>query len=80
MFTFNVPDMTCNHCEKVITKAIKALDSNAKIRFDIREKTVEVESSTNLQALQSAIENTGYSVKAGNKIHAESSCCGHCSV
>ena len=40
MITFNVPDMTCGHCEKVITKAVKETDGNAKIHFDMNAKTV----------------------------------------
>ncbi|MBC6905033.1 copper chaperone [Saccharophagus sp. K07] len=81
MITFNVPDMTCGHCEKVITKAVKETDGNAKIHFDMKAKTVAIDSSSPSRLLQQAIEATGYEVTVeGSNDKNNSSCCGHCSI
>lgn len=39
---FHVPDMTCNHCVSSITKAIKALSSDAHVVADLHDHMVEV--------------------------------------
>jgi len=38
----HVPDMTCNHCVASITKAMKALSSDAHVVCDLHEHVVEV--------------------------------------
>jgi copper chaperone len=42
MSEFKVPDMSCGHCEKAITKALKAANSSADVKVDLNKKTVEV--------------------------------------
>ncbi len=38
---FNVEGMTCGHCEKAVTKALLALDPQAKIVIDRTVNKVE---------------------------------------
>ena len=38
----HVPDMTCNHCVSSITKAIKALSSDAHVVCDLHHNSVDV--------------------------------------
>ena len=38
----HVPDMTCNHCVASITKAIKALASDAHVVCDLHDHVVEI--------------------------------------
>lgn len=61
---FNVEGMTCSHCEKAITKALLALDADAKIVIDRTAQRVDVVSSQDRKALQQAIEDEGYRINA----------------
>ena len=42
MGQFRVPDMTCGHCEKAISGALKKDYPDAQIKIDLKAKTVEV--------------------------------------
>lgn len=57
---FNVPDMSCNHCTSAIEKAIKALDANAKVEFDLPSRSVAVGSVLDESAVSAAIKDAGY--------------------
>ena len=59
---FNVEGMTCGHCEKAVTKALLALDPQAKIVIDRSVNKVEVDSNQTRDALQQAIVDEGYRV------------------
>lgn len=61
---FNVEGMTCGHCEKAVTKALLALDPQAKIVIDRTVNQVEVDSTQPREALQQAIAEEGYRVVA----------------
>ena len=59
---FSVEGMTCGHCEKAVTKALLALDPQAKIVIDRTVNKVEVDSNQPRDALQQAIVDEGYRV------------------
>ena len=40
---FNVPDMTCGHCEATVKKTLGALAGVQKVDVDLGTKKVEVE-------------------------------------
>ena len=61
---FSVEGMTCGHCEKAVTKALLALDPQAKIVIDRTVNKVEVDSTQPRDALQHAIAEEGYRVMA----------------
>ena len=61
---FNVEGMTCGHCEKAVTKALLALDPQAKIVIERTVNKVEVDSTQARDALQKAIADEGYRVIA----------------
>jgi copper chaperone len=54
--------MTCGHCEKAVTKALLALDSQAKIVIDRDAHRVEVDSNQDRSLLAQAITEEGYRV------------------
>ncbi len=60
--TFTVTGMTCGHCEKAVTQAIKTLDPQAQVRIDRQQNKVEVESAQPREALAQAIAEEGYQV------------------
>ncbi len=61
MITFSVNDMTCGHCVGVITQAVKAVDPDSDLRFDLAGHRVEIVSSkAGVAALSNAIIEAGY--------------------
>jgi copper chaperone len=59
---FTVEGMTCGHCEKAVTKALVALDAQAKVVIDRLQNKVQVDSEKNRSALAQAITEEGYRV------------------
>ena len=62
--TFTVQGMTCGHCEKAVTTAIKTLDPQAEVRIERSQNRVEVASEKPRDALAEAIREEGYTVGA----------------
>jgi copper chaperone len=60
--TFNVLGMTCGHCEKAVTRALKQIDPQAEIKIDRAANKVDVESTQAREALAKAIADEGYVV------------------
>lgn len=61
---FNVQGMTCGHCEKAVTTAIKLLDPQAEVSIDRSQNRVEVQTTQPREALAEAIREEGYQVAA----------------
>ena len=62
--TFTVTGMTCGHCEKAVTQAIKTLDPQAQVRIDRQQNRVEVDTAQPREAIAQAIAEEGYQVAA----------------
>jgi copper chaperone len=62
--TFQVTGMTCGHCEKAVTRAIKQVDPAAEVVIDRAQNKVEVQSEQPREALAKAIAEEGYIVVA----------------
>lgn len=62
--TFNVQGMTCGHCERSVTNAIKAIDPTAEVRIDRPQARVDVTSDQPRERLAEAIREEGYTVAA----------------
>ena len=62
--TFDVSGMTCGHCEKAVTRAIKQVDPVAEVAIDRAQNKVEVQSEQPREALAKAIVEEGYQVAA----------------
>ncbi|NIM40322.1 MAG: heavy metal transport/detoxification protein [Hydrogenophaga sp.] len=62
--TFNVQGMTCGHCERSVTNAIKQLDPQAEVRIDRPQNRVEVDSTASREKIAAAIREEGYTVAA----------------
>jgi copper chaperone len=60
--SFNVTGMTCGHCEKAVTHAVKQLDPQADVKIDRAVNRVEVTSALARDALAKAITEEGYVV------------------
>lgn len=59
---FEVSGMTCEHCEKAVTRAIKQLDPAAEVAIDRAQNKVQVQSEQPREALAKVIAEEGYSV------------------
>ena len=62
--TLTVQGMTCGHCEKAVTNAIKTLDPKAEVKIDRGQNRVEVQSEQPREAIAAAIREEGYAVAA----------------
>jgi len=61
MIAFRVDDMTCGHCVKAITQAVRDADAGAAVRIDLAGHRVEIEpGSADARRLQEAIAEAGY--------------------
>lgn len=62
--TFDVKGMSCGHCEKAVTQAVKSLDPAAVVKVDLATGKVEVQSGQAREAIARAIAEEGYPVAA----------------
>jgi copper chaperone len=58
--SFNVQGMTCGHCEKAVTQAVKSVDPQAEVKIDRASGKVEVASAQPREAIAAAIAEEGY--------------------
>jgi copper chaperone len=61
---FTVQGMTCGHCEKAVTTAIKLLDPQAQVTIDRANNRVEVSTTQPRDTVAEAIREEGYQVAA----------------
>lgn len=57
---FNVQGMTCGHCERAVTQAVKTVDPQAEVRIDRASGQVDVVSDKPRGAILAAITEEGY--------------------
>lgn len=61
MTSFLIPDMRCGHCVGAITRAVQALDPQARLDVDLAHQRVTVQhGSATPAALAAAIAEAGY--------------------
>lgn len=63
MQAFKVSGMSCGHCVRAITQAIKALDASAEVEVDLASGRVQVSDGLDREQVQAAIREEGYSVE-----------------
>ena len=64
MSQFNVLGMSCGHCVKAISNAIKALDDAAVVEVDLAQGQVRVQSSLTDEQIKAAIDDAGFELAA----------------
>jgi copper chaperone len=60
--TFNVTGMTCGHCEKAVSQAIKSVDPQALVQIDRAQNQVVVDTEQSRENVARAIADEGYTV------------------
>ncbi|MGE0175112.1 MAG: heavy-metal-associated domain-containing protein [Oligoflexales bacterium] len=63
MWELKTEGMTCNHCIKAITNAVKDIDDKAEVSADLTAQTIKIDSSRNLNDLIKSIEEQGYPIR-----------------
>ena len=61
---FQVQGMTCGHCARAVTEAVRRVDANAKVAGDLASGRVAVETDARREQLAEAIRAEGYPVGA----------------
>ena len=64
MISFEVKGMSCGHCVKAVTEAVRAVDPAARVSVDLARARVDVESNADAVRLRAAIVDAGYEVPA----------------
>ena len=59
-----IENMTCGGCARSVTKAIQSVDPNARIETNPAIRSVEVETTAPLAAVQQVLEEAGYPATA----------------
>jgi copper chaperone len=57
---FQLPDMTCGHCVKAVTQALREVDPEARVEIDLPAHRVRVESTRPRETLAAALAEAGY--------------------
>jgi copper chaperone len=65
MIEFQVEGMSCQHCVAAVTKAVQAIDSDARVQVELQSGRVLVESTRDASQLGDAITEAGYTIKSG---------------
>ncbi len=60
---FDVQGMTCGHCERAVTQAVKSLDPAAQVKIDRPAGKVEVQTTQPREQVAKAIAEEGYAVQ-----------------
>ena len=60
MYVFHIPGMTCGGCLRAVTRAVQALDPQARVEADLETRTVKVISRQSEASLLGALSNGGY--------------------
>jgi copper chaperone len=59
---FDVQGMSCSHCVRSVTDAVRRLDPAARVDVDLQQGKVAVESALAREPLREAIRDEGYPV------------------
>ncbi len=61
--TFDVQGMTCGHCERAVTQAVKRVDPAAEVKIDRQAGKVDVQTVQAREQIARAIADEGYAVR-----------------
>ena len=60
MVDLRVDEMTCAHCVRAITQAVRSLEPEAKVEIDLSSKRVRVEGRSSSEDVIRALGAAGY--------------------
>jgi copper chaperone len=60
MQKYKVPNMSCGHCVRTVTDAVKALDPSAAVSADLDSRELSVQTDKHADSVADAIRAAGY--------------------
>lgn len=60
MLEFQIPNMTCGHCVRSVTEAVKAADPAARVECDLPTHQVKVETAAAREVVAARLSEAGY--------------------
>ena len=60
MYSYKVPDMSCDHCVAAITKAVRNVDASADVKADLSAGKVTVRTDAPSSRIEDALREAGY--------------------
>jgi copper chaperone len=60
MLEMHIPQMTCGHCVRAVTEAVKAADPAASVTIDLPSHRVQVQTSVAREAVLAQLAAAGY--------------------
>lgn len=63
IYQYTVTTISCDHCEKAITHAVRRVDAQAIVHIDRSQQRVTVHSQSPEETLKQAIQDEGYTVQ-----------------
>lgn len=60
MIELTLPTMTCGHCVKAVTRAVKSVDEQAALQIDLPAHRVQIESALPAEPFLAALAEEGY--------------------
>jgi copper chaperone len=60
---FNIPAMSCGHCVRAVTEAVKLADPDAQVSVDLESKKVTVQTTRERDTVAAALAEAGYPVQ-----------------
>ena len=66
MQTFKVDGMTCGGCVGAVTRAVQAVDKDAKVEVDLASKIVKVDSKVPPLQIIDVITNAGFEARTAH--------------
>lgn len=64
MMEFKVAGMSCGHCVRAVSEAIRGIDPQAEVEVDLAAGRVSVQSRQSVDVLLAAIRDEGYEAEA----------------
>jgi copper chaperone len=64
MIELKLPDMTCGHCARTVTKTVQTVDAQAKVEIDLPTHSVRIDSARDREAFAKALAEEGYAPAA----------------
>lgn len=68
MVVLQVEEMSCSHCVSMVTKAVRSVDSSARVDVNLASKQVQIESQADAAEIADAIIDAGYPVTSSKVI------------
>jgi copper chaperone len=64
MLEFDIPNISCGHCARAVTEAVKAADPQAEVQVDLATKRVQVQTDAPRAEVVAQLAEAGYAPAA----------------